>query len=646
MAAYLNFALLIRKELYGAIFGIFMSFIATFSSVALMGTATWFLSAMAIAGFYDYALNIFIPSALIRLLALARTLLRYGERYYTHDATFRLLAYLRVFLFERALDLNIEDAMRLKSSDLQRRLQADLERLEMIYVRQLVPITCAFLMGLVVGGVLLSFSFLLAFTALALMILAGVIIPIIVTRISARYSTEQSTLAIALNDEISDLIGGFFDLMLLGKHVERARHFLQVAKDLARARATIIYYDQLAQVFLLTCSELTMFLLLMQSVPLVVAGEMSPPQMMMLAVAAMASFEVLTPLSAACLNYPYVAHSAERVSALLHITKENADINPHAQELLRAEDEEAGLKAERDYAAYAASGGVLNALSGLSDTTKGKAAEIATTAPHTAQSASPAVAAAMAGAATAAADSPTVPEIELRDVSFSYRLDHDQYLQVLEHCSLRFRADQNYVIKAPSGRGKSTLVLLLTSLLYPQHGELYFNGKPYSSLHPAKIREHFAVALQDITLFSGSIFEVFKQVKPQVTREEIMLALTLVELNDLIALLPHGLDEWLGSTGLTISGGQARRLCLARALVAANCFAGVKEGAGQEKVSANGAAVKAAPVDFLVLDEPGEGLDEAQEVRILERIQKLRRGVIIITHKQAGLRLSDQIISL
>ena len=640
MAAYLNFALLIRKELYGAIFGIFMSFIATFSSVALMGTATWFLSAMAIAGFYDYALNIFIPSALIRLLALARTLLRYGERYYTHDATFRLLAYLRVFLFERALDLNIEDAMRLKSSDLQRRLQADLERLEMIYVRQLVPITCAFLMGLVVGGVLLSFSFLLAFTALALMLLAGVIIPIIVTRISARYSTEQSTLAIALNDEISDLIGGFFDLMLLGKHVERARHFLQVAKDLACARATIIYYDQLAQVFLLTCSELTMFLLLMQSVPLVVAGEMSPPQMMMLAVAAMASFEVLTPLSAACLNYPYVAHSAERVSALLHITKENADINPHSQELLRAEDEAAGLKAERDYAAYAASGGVLNALSGLSDTAKSKAAESAITAPHAAQSATP------AAATDAAEGSSAVTEIELRDVSFSYRLDHDQYLQVLEHCSLRFRADQNYVIKAPSGRGKSTLVLLLTSLLYPQHGELYLNGKPYSSLQPAKIREHFAVALQDITLFSGSIFEVFKQVKTQVTREEIMQALTLVELNDLIALLPHGLDEWLGSTGLTISGGQARRLCLARALVAANCFAGLKEGAGQEKLSANGASVKAAPVDFLVLDEPGEGLDEAQEVRILERIQKLRRGVIIITHKQAGLRLSDQIISL
>ena len=202
MAAYLRFALLIRKEWYGAIFGIFMSFIATFASVALMGTATWFLSAMAIAGFYDYALNIFIPSALIRLLALARTLLRYGERYYTHDATFRLLAYLRVFLFERALALKLEDAMRLKSSDLQRRLQADLERLEMIYVRQLVPFVCAVLMGMVVGGVLLAFSWALAATALSLMLLAGVLVPVIATRLTEKASREQGALAVRLNDEM------------------------------------------------------------------------------------------------------------------------------------------------------------------------------------------------------------------------------------------------------------------------------------------------------------------------------------------------------------------------------------------------------------------------------------------------------------
>lgn len=620
MAAYLRFALLIRKEWYGAIFGIFMSFIATFASVALMGTATWFLSAMAIAGFYDYALNIFIPSALIRLLALARTLLRYGERYYTHDATFRLLAYLRVFLFERALALKLEDAMRLKSSDLQRRLQADLERLEMIYVRQLVPFVCAVLMGMVVGGVLLAFSWALAATALSLMLLAGVLVPVIATRLTEKASREQGALAVRLNDEMSDLIGGFFDLMLLGKHEERAQNFLQTAKGLAQARAKIIWSEQIAQVFLLTFSELTLLLLLMESVPLVVMGQMSPPQMMMLAVSAMASFEVLQPLSAAALNYPYVAHAAERVSELLHITAKDNDLSQHSSELLRQDDQtrdalsDAELSKEAEaYAAYAARGGVLSKLSSL-----GQAAPSAAT---PANAGSAAVAAAAAGAVRECV-------LELKDVSFAYALEGKQSLPVLSHCSLRFSSQQNYVIKAPSGRGKSTLVLLLTRLLYPQQGELYLNGQAYSSLSGAEIRKHLAVALQDITLFSGTIFETFKQVKPSVTRAEIMQALQLVELDELVTLLPHGLDEWLGSTGLAISGGQARRLCLARALVASS------------------ASEQGQRCDFLVLDEPGEGLDEAQEVRIIERLQQERKGVIIITHKQAGLRLADHLIEL
>ena len=620
MAAYLRFALLIRKEWYGAIFGIFMSFIATFASVALMGTATWFLSAMAIAGFYDYALNIFIPSALIRLLALARTLLRYGERYYTHDATFRLLAYLRVFLFERALALKLEDAMRLKSSDLQRRLQADLERLEMIYVRQLVPFVCAVLMGMVVGGVLLAFSWALAATALSLMLLAGVLVPVIATRLTEKASREQGVLAVRLNDEMSDLIGGFFDLMLLAKHEERAQNFLQTAKGLAQARAKIIWSEQIAQVFLLTFSELTLLLLLMESVPLVVMGQMSPPQMMMLAVSAMASFEVLQPLSAAALNYPYVAHAAERVSELLHITAKDNDLSQHSSELLRQDDQtrdalsDAELSKEAEaYAAYAARGGVLSKLSSLGQATPSAATP--------AKAGSAAVAATAAGAARECV-------LELKDVSFAYALEGKQSLPVLSHCSLRFSSQQNYVIKAPSGRGKSTLVLLLTRLLYPQQGELYLNGQAYSSLSGAEIRKHLAVALQDITLFSGTIFETFKQVKPSVTRAEIMQALQLVELDELVTLLPHGLDEWLGSTGLAISGGQARRLCLARALVASS------------------ASEQGQRCDFLVLDEPGEGLDEAQEVRIIERLQQERKGVIIITHKQAGLRLADHLIEL
>lgn len=585
MRDYLRFMSLMKRELYGVVLGILISFIASFSSVALMGTATWFLSAMAVAGFYDYALNIFIPSALIRLLALARTLLRYGERYYTHDATFRLLAYLRVYLFERALALEVTQAVNLKSADLQRRLQADLERLEMLYIRQLVPFVCALLMGVVLGGVLMSFSWHLMVTTMVLMVIAAVVAPLLAAYHGRRYSTLQSTLAIKLNDEVSELIAGFFDLMLLGKQYERAAEFLRQAQFLAWARSRVIFYDQVAQVVLLTCSELTLLLLLIEYVPLVTAGAMSSPQMMMLGVVAMASYELVQPLSAACLNLPYVLHSAQRVAELFHIG--TSELSAAALTTLKS-----------DEAAYAASGGQLAAVSSFAQQQLRKE---------------------QAGAVS---DQPC--EVRLEHIAFSYELEGGATLPLYHDLNLVFSSDQNYVIKAPSGRGKSTLVLLLTKLLLPQAGTLYLNGTDYRELSGATVRAHFAVALQDITLFSGTIWDIFRQVKPEVTEAEVRAVLDLVELTALIAQLPQGLDEWLGSTGLTISGGQARRLCLARALVKAGATAS----------------------NFLVLDEPGEGLDAAQEERIIERIQARRKGVIIITHKKAGQRLADHLVSL
>lgn len=629
MAEYLRFVGLIKKEMYGAIFGILMSFLATVSSIGLMASATWFLSAMAVYGFYDIVLNIFVPSALIRLLAVSRTLLRYGERYYTHDATFRLIAYLRVFLFERALDLKIEDALKLKSSDIQRRMQSDVERLELIYIKQFVPFVVAVLMGMVVGAFLLWYSVLMAFTAIALMLLAGVIIPIIMTMLAREHSLMQGSMAVRLNDEMSDFIRGFFDLMLLGKQKQRAESFLATADKLAMARSRIIFLDQLAQVFLMTLSEITLFLLLIMSVPLVVSGSMTPSMMMMLSVGTMASYEVLVPLSGAFLNLPYVRHAAERVSTLLKITDENADLNPRSEaEVNRDEEEYSSL------AAQAASGGTLSRFSSFNG--PAAAADASASAAAAAAGANGANGATIAdsanGAGAAASAAPVTHTVEFKDVSFSYQIGGDQTLQVLNKTSLSFSTDKNYVIKAPSGRGKSTMVMLMTGLLYPHDGELYLDGKPYSSLKAREVRAAFSVALQDITLFSGTVFETFKQIKPRITRDEVMAALAVVELTDLVAQLPSGLDEWLGSTGLTISGGQARRLCLARALVAANAV----PCEGKEPDNSK----------FIVLDEPGEGLDEAQEERIIERIQNLRKGIIIITHKQAGSLLADTLINL
>lgn len=594
MREYFYFLKLMRRELHGVVIGIVLSFIASFSSVALMGTATWFLSAMAIAGFYDYALNIFIPSALIRLLALLRTLLRYLERYTTHDATFKLLAFLRVFLFERALDLKIEEALKLRSADLQRRMQADVDRLEMIYVRQVAPFVCAVLMGLVVGGVLLYFSYLMAFTALALMLLAGVMVPVLLTMLSFKESQAQNSLAVELNNQSANLLHGFFDLVLLGTHGHVAAEFLQRSQQLAKARSRIVFYEQISQVALLTCAELSLLLLLIEGVPLLVAGQVSPPMLMLLAVSTMASFEVLVPLAAACLNLPYVVQAAGRVSTLLQITKDNSELHVDSLQALALDLEAENTQADATNLSE-------QTLSERESTNLSKQSSFKVVSNSHKSQAEVIVA--------------------LENVSFAYHLDESGYLNVLENCSLSFSSQRNYLLKAPSGRGKSTLVMLLTALLLPQKGQLTLNGQPYSVIERRKLRSHFAVAMQDISLFSGSIKEIFSQINAKISNAEIMELLEIVELRELVLQLPDGLETWIGSTGLSLSGGQLRRLCVARALMQ-------KEA------------------DFLILDEPGEGLDEEQEKRIVERIQALRKGVIIITHKHAGADLSDEVIIL
>lgn len=649
MREYFYFLKLMRRELYGALLGIGLSFIASFASVALMGTATWFLSAMAIAGFYDFALNIFIPSALIRLLALMRTILRYLERYYTHDATFKLLAYLRVFLFERALELKLEEALKLRSADLQRRMQADVERLEMIYVRQVAPFICAVLMGLLVGGVLLAFSWLMTLTALCLMLIAGIIVPAVLTLLSFKEAQAQSSLAVELNSYSANLLRGFFDLVLLGTHGHIAAAFLERSQQLAKARSKIVFYEQMSQVFLLTCAELTLVLLLIEGAPLAVAGKMSYPQLMLLAVSAMAAFEVLVPLAAACLNLPYVVQAAQRVCELLKITEQNSELQSDDLKVFSVLESESehnvnSLKTT-DESGFNQSAHVFPTLSSAVTQSVASSAITSTVTKSSAITSSATVGSVSAvtkssvaiSSATSASSSSTTHSTALADlsfvqakpetivsvehVSFAYALDDGTYLRVLQDCSLTFSSHRNYLLKSPSGSGKTTLVMLLTALLFPQSGQIKFNGQPYSSIKRASLRTHFAVAMQDITLFSGSIKEIFTQVRPKVTKDEILQVLDIVELKQIVMQLPEGMDTWIGAAGISLSGGQLRRLCTARALL-------MKEA------------------DFLILDEPGEGLDEIQEKRVIERIQNLRKGVIIITHKNAGAALSDEIIHL
>jgi ATP-binding cassette subfamily C protein CydC len=191
---------------------------------------------------------------------------------------------------------------------------------------------------------------------------------------------------------------------------------------------------------------------------------------------------------------------------------------------------------------------------------------------------------------------------------------------VLTGLSLDLPQGRRIAVIGPTGAGKSTLILLMTGLIRPECGQILVNGR--ADLDSETLRRHFAVAPQTPGLFTGTLRGNLCLGRPDAPDALLWQTLKLVRLDDFAASLPDGLDSWLGEAGLTLSGGQARRLSIARALL------------------------KDAPV--VVLDEPGEGLDYQTEKSMLRGVVDALdgRSLLLITHRRAGLDLMDEVVSL
>lgn len=179
---------------------------------------------------------------------------------------------------------------------------------------------------------------------------------------------------------------------------------------------------------------------------------------------------------------------------------------------------------------------------------------------------------------------------------------------------------QRVGVAGPSGAGKTTLIERLMQLRAPQPGEARLGAIDCADLAPDADRALFAYAPQQAILLAGSIRDNLKLAQPAADDETLWAALEDADLADRVRAAPDGLNALLGENGGLLSGGERRRLGLARAYL--------------------------RPAPWLVLDEPTEGLDAATEQRVLQRLsQRLQRtgqGLILISHRPAPLALCDQ----
>ncbi|PJZ04883.1 cysteine/glutathione ABC transporter ATP-binding protein/permease CydC [Pantoea rodasii] len=208
--------------------------------------------------------------------------------------------------------------------------------------------------------------------------------------------------------------------------------------------------------------------------------------------------------------------------------------------------------------------------------------------------------------------------LKLDNLTFSYPQRPEP---VLRHFSLELQQGEHLALLGPTGCGKSSLLSLITRGWEPQQGEIWLNNTPLAEWDETSLRQRISVVTQRVHLFSQTLRDNLLLACPSASDEQLSSALHQVGLSHL-AEHDEGLNAWMGEGGRPLSGGELRRLAIARALLH------------------NG--------DLWLLDEPTEGLDATTEQQILTLLREVSRGktMIMVTHRLSGLAAMDRICVL
>ncbi|MBO0133043.1 thiol reductant ABC exporter subunit CydC [Agrobacterium burrii] len=502
------------------------------AGIGLLGVSGWFITATAIAGLLPataYAFDVFMPSAAIRLLALSRTAARYGERMTTHEATLSVLAALREKLFRGFAAPQAAQNLEARPARLLNRLTADIDALDSLYLRVLVPAAVAVLAAVATGIGLAFLNPLAGILAALFLIAAGLGISVRSALRAEKFSRRRAIGLEALRARTADLVNGQTELLTAGRlstqvaAVKRADDYLLSCDEaLNRIETNAGFSFGLATAVLLSTALLGMAWLAEQ-------GTVSAPAAALGLLVCFAALEPFTALRRGAMELGRTLFSARRIAPRL------------------------SARAETRCPALPASG-VAAALEGVRLEREGN-------------------------------DKP-----------------------VLTTINLAIAAGERVAIIGPSGAGKTSLIQLLAGELQPSAGTV--RAVPSSLM------------TQRSQLFRDSIADNLRLAKPAATERELWDALDAAGLAEHVKTLPAGLETRLGEAGQGLSGGQSRRLALARFLL--------------------------IDKPLWLLDEVTEGLDGETARDVLSRLFARAEGktVVMITHNRREAEFADRIIVL
>ena len=297
--------------------GALAALVTLLANVLLLAVSGWFISAMAVAGAGGLAMNYFAPAAVIRGASILRTVGRYGERLITHEATLRLLARLRVWFYGHLEPLAPAVLQRYHSGDLQSRIRADVDALDTLYVRVLVPVLVAAVGACLLVGFLVLYDWRIAVLSLAFLLLAGVAVPAVTHALGAAPGERIARTEAELRTACVDGLQGLGELQVYGAAADQAQRIDHLSRALAAEQVRLAGYSGSAQGAVGLCANLSLWTLLWVAIPLVQDGRLAPPLLAMLALLTLASFEAVAPLPLAFQQLGRTLAAARRLFAIV-----------------------------------------------------------------------------------------------------------------------------------------------------------------------------------------------------------------------------------------------------------------------------------------------------------------------------------------
>ncbi|MEK1888368.1 MAG: thiol reductant ABC exporter subunit CydC [Phyllobacterium sp.] len=525
-------AIFYTERRFMLIAGALLAAVTVLAGIALLGLSGWFITATAVAGLSSMtalAFDVFAPAASIRFLALLRTASRYGERLATHDATLGVLAGLREQLFRSWSRPQSARLLIQRPSRLLFRLTADIDALDSLYLRVLVPAGVAIVTAFAVTVTLGLMHPLLGLVAGFWLVAAGLGIPLLAARFASAPSRRRAHALEALRSRTIDLVAGQTDLVMTGRLAAQKLAVASAERRAAAADDQLNWVEVFASAGFGFASAILLGGTMLALAALSDGGAISGPVAALGVLVALAALEPFAALRRGAVELGRTVLAARRIAPGLAVT------------------------------------------------------------------------------------CPALPGAVPRD-GLALRLAHVSVthdgapLPCLRDLSMNVEHGERVALIGPSGAGKSTLLALIAQELTPVSGQI-------ETLRAALLT-------QKTELFQDTLRDNLRLAAPKADDNELGHALRQAGLDTLVASLPLGLGTRLGEGGLGLSGGQARRLALARLFL------------------------RNSPL--WLLDEPTEGLDGTTARDVLQRLGASLQGhaVVIATHIRREAELADRIIIL